>query len=77
MKANWRCIVAGGCCLAALAVASLSGCTINTDGPPTQVDLVDAQGYHHMGYYDSYHDWHGGYYDAQHQHHDDPHDWRQ
>jgi hypothetical protein len=41
------------------------------------VDVVDAHGYHHHGYYDNNHYWHGGYYDEGHVYHDDPHDWHQ
>jgi hypothetical protein len=48
--------------------AGLAGCE-------AQVDLYDAHGYHHHGYYDDAHVWHGGYYDENHAYHDDPGDW--
>jgi hypothetical protein len=56
-----------------VSIMTLNGCVIRAHGP--QVDVVDAHGYHHQGYYDDNHDWHGGYYDENHQFHDDPHDW--
>jgi len=71
MKSN-RCGKAAGIwCLAALALATVNlGCA-------GSLEIVDARGYHHHGYYDNHHDWHGGYYDENHAYHDDAHDWHQ
>jgi hypothetical protein len=76
MISYWRSILAGSVCLAILAAVGSGGRTVRTSHN-AQVDIVDAHGYHHQGYYDDNHDWHGGYDDEQHQHHDDPHDWHQ
>ena len=54
------------------AVAFSTGCVFRSH---TQVEIVDANGYHHQGYYDDASAWHGGYYDEQREWHDDPHDW--
>jgi hypothetical protein len=63
-------------CLATVALAGFfSGCAVRGEGHYDEVDVVDAHGWHHHGYYDEHRDWHGGYYDEQHQFHDDPHDW--
>ncbi len=77
MKSNWRTFIALNHCLAVLAAMSLGGCVVHERGHYDQVEVVDAHGYHHQGYYDEHHDWHGGYDDENHQHHDDPHDWHQ
>ncbi len=50
-----------------------SGCMYRHDHE--QVDIVDAQGYHHKGYYDDSHAWHGGWTDEHNTFHDDPNDW--
>jgi hypothetical protein len=66
----------GVACLAALLLASLTiGCAARAHDHFDTVDIVDAHGYHHCGYYDDHHDWHGGYDDESHVHHDDPNDW--
>ena len=75
MNSNWLGTMALNCCLSVLVVTSVGGCFVREDG--RHVDVVDAHGYHHEGYYDDHHDWHGGYYDENHQFHDDPHDWQQ
>ena len=57
--------------------------TVVAPGPPpppgfvvgAQLDVVDAYGYHHHGYYDDHHNWHGGYYDSGHVYHADKGDW--
>jgi hypothetical protein len=74
MKSKWRNVVASTWWVAALGVASLTGCLVHSPGHD-EVDVVDAHGWHHHGYYDEHHDWHGGYYDDHHDYHDDPHDW--
>jgi hypothetical protein len=75
MKSGWRSEMASGCCLAAIALAGLTGgCVVHGHGY-AQVDVVDVQGYHHQGYYDDNHAWHGGYYDEHHNFHNDPPDW--
>jgi hypothetical protein len=58
-----------------MAVAYLGLLAVIGVGCAAQVDLVDAHGYHHHGYYDQGHVWHGGYYDEHNAYHDDPHDW--
>jgi hypothetical protein len=68
----------------AIAIALLvGGCEarVEAPGPPgiaigfPGVEIVDAHGYHHHGYYDDHHRWHGGWDDERHVHHDDPGDW--
>jgi hypothetical protein len=70
--------------LGAIAIAVLiGGCQarVEAPGPPgvaigfPGVEIVDASGYHHHGYYDDHHAWHGGWDDEHHVHHDDPGDW--
>jgi hypothetical protein len=75
MKAKWRTAFVGSWWIAALAASSLIGCVMHGGGHYDEVDVVDAHGWHHHGYYDEHHDWHGGYYDDSHAFHDDPHDW--
>jgi hypothetical protein len=60
--------------MAAVTLAAGAGCSVGI-GVPDSVELVDAHGYHHHGYYDDHHTWHGGYYDENRVYHDDPHDW--
>ncbi len=57
-----------GLFLAAFTLAASTACH-------SHIDVVDADGFHHTGYYDEHHDWHGGYYDHDRNYHDDPHDW--
>jgi hypothetical protein len=71
MKTALRLVLAGGISLAAFGLGA--GCVVH---PHDQVDVVDAQGYHHHGYYDDHHVWHGGYVDEHNVHHDDPGDWQ-
>ena len=62
--------------MAAFALGAGAGCVVHAhDDGYAQVDLVDAYGYHHHGYYDDGHHWHGGWYDNDHNYHDDPDDW--
>ncbi len=82
MNAKWCAWCLSGC-IGAMAIATLSGgCEVRPVGPPGAVvvgppgiEIVDANGYHHHGYYDDHHAWHGGYEDEHHVHHDDPADW--
>ena len=62
---------AAGTMLAA-GLALSAGCLFRSH---TQVDIVDANGVHHQGYYDDTNLWRGGYYDQQHEWHDDPRNW--
>jgi hypothetical protein len=78
VKQIWREKLTVACCVGALAAASLiGGCVVRGHGGYASVDIVDAHGYHHQGYYDDQHSWHGGWYDENHNYHDDPHDWHQ
>ena len=61
MRGIIRAVLAMGLGMGVLMSLS-GGCVYHHDHE--QVDVVDAQGYHHKGYYDENH----GY-------HDDPHDW--
>jgi hypothetical protein len=61
--------------LGAVMMAGIVGCNVRTPDHFAVVDISDAHGYHHRGYYDNHHDWHGGYYDESHAYHEDSHDW--
>lgn len=73
MKTDWKTLAARGLVLGAVTMAGLTGgCVVHSHG---YVDVVDARGYSHHGYYDDGQVWHGGYYDESHTWHDDPGDW--
>jgi hypothetical protein len=72
MRGIIRAVLAMGLGMGVLMSLS-GGCVYHHDHE--QVDVVDAQGYHHKGYYDENHGWHGGWTDEHNQYHDDPPDW--
>jgi hypothetical protein len=78
MNLNWRDNMMSLWCVAALVLgATNAGCVYREHDHYDRVEVIDAHGYHHQGYYDEHHDWHGGYYDENHAYHDDAHDWHQ